>query len=468
MLSELIARFFRRRKRPPKPEPPRVAVRVDGQLPDELPHGKIACVLRRRALVDVCRQRPPKALADNETCWLVPAADVPVEVTLQLGETPVAADVAVRFESDTQLAELLDGRTELTAEDLASLVTSELAGLLDLLGQQNPQELVDLDEESRERLRAKLSLLLQNNGLRATAVENIRLVPVVEEEEPAEEPEPELVEAELVEEPEEPAAEEVQRELAGAVEKVQSDAQWNHLMGQLEEAGFQTDEVAAAELDELGEKLVDREVNADQVADRIREMAEAAARKAEIPRPDLRRWQGLALRLRTAGQPAPSEGVVPAEGSKAAQEVQLDATRRPWTWWMLRRRSVDNTLRGFLETTIRESRTALEQYRQGLREIRHAGQVRQLDQQLQLVEDLLATVPTLAPPNRQLRVDRGRVKELVRSVERAVTAAEMLQGSVRKLIESQPGETQWEAAIKETSLAADTLSEHLRARRAVR
>ena len=476
MLSELLARFFRRSKPVPEPEPDRVAERVEGRFPSgRLPDGKVVYVFRHGALVDVCRDEPPKAMEPDDACWLVPRDDFRTEVTLELGQQTIAGDVAVRFEPDTQLADLLRQRTELTTEDLASLVTSELAGLLDLLGQHSAADLLELDDDSRERLRAKLSLLLQNKGLRCTAVENLRPAPVAEE--PAEEPapaeaaaeQPAAVEATVVEElivPE--VVEEVERELAGVVGQVQSDAQWDLFLGDLEEAGLETDETAAAELDEMGEKLVDGELRADQVAARIRQMADAAAQRAGVPQPDLRRWRGLALRLRTMEEPARQDEAAPAQPAPTGPPVRLQAGKRPWTWWMLRRRSVDDRLRRFLGETTRQSRAALQQYRGGLSEIRHAARIRELDQRLQIVEDLLGTVPTLAPRQRKLRPDRARVKELVRSVERAVTAAEMTQAAGRKILQCEPGSEAWEEAAADTQSAVDTLAEHLRARRTVR
>jgi len=262
--------------------------------------------------------------------------------------------------------------------------------------------------------------------------------------------------------------EEVERELAQAVGQVQSDTDWDLFLGDLEEAGLDTDETAAAELDEMGERLVDGELQADQVAARIRQMADQAAQRAGVPQPDLRRWRGLALRLRTMEEPAAADEAAPPQPARTGPPVRLEAGKRPWTWWMLRRRSVDDRLRSFLEQTTSQSRSALQRYRQGLTGIRHASRIRELDQRFQIVEDLLGTVPTLAPRQRKLRPDRARVKELLRSVERAVTAAEMVQAAGRKILECTPGSDAWEAAAAETQSAVDALAEHLRARRAVR
>lgn len=132
------------------------------------------CFFRQGMLLEVCREGKPRPPAAGETCWLLPGDDVPVPISLDLGGQTVASSLTVRFEPESQLAGLLASQSELLREDLAALVTSELAGLLDLLGQHGSAELIDLDEESRERLRAKLSLLLQTRGVRCTGLERFR------------------------------------------------------------------------------------------------------------------------------------------------------------------------------------------------------------------------------------------------------------------------------------------------------
>lgn len=187
MLSGLIARFFRS-QRPAAVEPDRVAVRAEGDLPAALPAGKVACVFQGDVLVGVHRDAPPKALARGQTCWLLPRDDVPVEVALELGGKTVGARAMVRFEPDA-LAELLAVRTVLFADDLVALVASELGDLVDLLGHTTADALLAADDEGRELLRARLSLLLQARGFRCTALEKLRIVGAAGETKPAQRPE---------------------------------------------------------------------------------------------------------------------------------------------------------------------------------------------------------------------------------------------------------------------------------------
>jgi hypothetical protein len=446
----------------------------------------MVCVFRNGTLLDVCRDHFPATRSDKETCWLVPADDVPVSGTIELPGKAIRVEGAVRFDPDTALGDLLANRSAFTSEDLAALVTSELAGLLGLLGQQNPQELVDLDDQSRERLRAKLSLLLQRHGLRCTSLESFRPVSAAEQATPAAQArlQPEEQAATASATPTPPAApsasggasaeataasQRMERELAEAVGRVRTQTDWNAFVDELEDAGFEADEAAADDVARMGQKLVDGGLTAGQVAAGIKQMAEQAARRAEIPRADLRRWTGLALRLRVTDEsPEPAAQEQPGKTTLAAGlPARLPVTRRPSTWWMLRYRSVDKRLRDFLQETTRMTKAALSQHRAGLRDVHQAAKIRELDERLSLVGDLLATTPTLTPASRKLRPDRQRVKELVRSVEGAVTAAEMVQAQSRGALASQPGGAAWEEAATQTRLALDSLIEHLRARRAV-
>ena len=170
MLRSLLYRFFGRAKKPSVPEPERLAYQVNGMTPAEpLPPHTVACVLRRGELATTSRDNVPE-MQDGEVCWLLPAEDVALPVTLDVADQRVAADIAVRFEADLSIAALLRDREQLTRDDLAGLVTSELAGLLDMLGHDTAGALLELDDLSRERLRAKLSLLLQTKGLRCTGL----------------------------------------------------------------------------------------------------------------------------------------------------------------------------------------------------------------------------------------------------------------------------------------------------------
>jgi hypothetical protein len=469
MLSPWLALLFRRRAAAPLPaEPPHVAARVDpAALGQRVPEGKFGCVFRGELLVNACRERLPCALADGEACWLVPGGDVPLTIWVSLGERSVRGDVWVCFEPESLLGQLVAGRDALAVEDLAALVASEFSGLLGLVGRGNAEEVVALDAGDRERLRANLSLLLQTRGLRCTGLANLSIaapalasesettfVPEVQEPSAAEPAEPLPANLE----------QQVERELRQSVEHIHTDADWDAFMADLEHCGFRADEPQAVELNALGDDVVDGQVSANEAAQRIRALAEAAASQAAIPRPELGHWSGLALRLRLMDQGP--ESTEPSAPSPSA--VCLPPRRkRIWTWWMLRR-SADARLQQSLRQTLAETRQCLAGYRQRLTEVRHAARIRELDGRLGLGEDLLASVPALRPSVKRLRPDRAKVRELVTGMERALTAADMVQAQTRALLSAAPGSEDWGRAVDECATALEALCANIRSRHAVR
>jgi uncharacterized protein YgfB (UPF0149 family) len=465
MLRELFARFFRRRRPASEPEPVRLAYQVQGVLPPgPLPPGMAACVLCRGELVAVSHEDAPR-MQDGEVCWLLPADDLPMPVVLQRGESPLAIEVTVRFETDPTIATLLRDRTALTHEELAALLTSELAGLADMLGHADATALTELGNDSRERLRAKLSLILQAKGLRCTGLGTFQPAPAATVAEPdAEAAEPDLAAADL------------QPVLAEAIGAVGDDDQWDELVTQLEAGGMTLDEAAADELDAVGAAVVDRQMDAAQAAQRVSQLAAAARSQAGIASPDLRRWQGLALRLRLLDAAAETDDGGNVERNsfrfepepRSGERNEFRSTPRPWTWWMLRRSSVDTRLRQFLQDAVRQTRAALDEYRGRLTQIGTAARVKELSDRLRLVEDLLATVPTLAARPRQYRLDRDQVSQAVQSIERAVTAAELAQAAIHALSARSEDSADWQAALAEATTAVSALEVQLRGRRQVR
>ncbi|MGH7201447.1 MAG: hypothetical protein ACREJB_12630, partial [Planctomycetaceae bacterium] len=166
MFANLMNRLFGRRD-DDGPQPERIVERVTA-LSDGLPGGKMLCVFQRGRLVNYHETDAPAALGNGEVGWLVPRDDAAFDLETELGEQVVRTCATVRFEPESELLQLLNEREFLTRDDIAALLTSQLAGLLELEGHENAASLESLGDFERERLRAKLSLLLQTRGLRCT------------------------------------------------------------------------------------------------------------------------------------------------------------------------------------------------------------------------------------------------------------------------------------------------------------
>eukprot|EP00913_Durusdinium_trenchii_P023443 g22021.t1 len=384
----------------------------------------------------------------GEEWWLVPADDTPMEVTLPLDNGSVNATVTVRFDAESELLALIDGREFLNQEDVLSLITSQLAGVVDMLGYEQPDELIGLGVGDQERLRAKLSLLLQTRGLRCTDLGQFEIPPAeetaaVEEEEPL----PASFNADLTE----------------AVCAVESEADWEGLVTTLEDGAGSFDDEAIGELQEIGTTVVTKKADPQKVASALQAMTEKARKKAGVVDPDLRRWRGLDLRLANAENDDGDDELSAVPGGP-----NIRRKKRPWTWWMLRRRSVDDRLLSFLKNTVASLRREFDGYRSLHKFGKELVQLRRVDERFGMTLDLLETIPTTAPRQSSLRPDRRRLKELVKSVESAVTAVETAQAEIRRMNRETPGNDTWNEACTSLCASLDKLAANLRDRRAIR
>ena len=428
---------------------------VSGSLPENrVPQDQMLCIFQQDRLVNFYRDDDPPERQPGESWWLVPRNDVVLTISLEVAEKTYSSDVSVRFEAEANLLKLLNAQQGLTQNDLVALVTSQLAGLLEMLEYLSDGSMLEASSSDQERIRAKLSLVLQNQGLRCTGIGNWQ---VVEQAPPAEEP----TSPEPVEEQDDP---ESTNELVEAVQQVNEPAQWDGLMATLEAGGCQFDEEAANELDELGQQVLTHNMPAKNVANRLRQLVQQARERAQIPQPDLQRWRGLDMRL---------EANLPVENDAASSkpgDLPLTVTkkRRPWTWWILSHRGVDDRLLQFLHQNLTHLRGQFDTYSSDKSSQQGLVALRRVDQQLSMALDLLETVPTLSPKRSAVRIDRNRLKPLVRHVEAAVTAIETVQAEIKLLQKLTPGDEDWTESCQAICEALQHLNNHLRQRREVR
>ncbi len=460
-----------------------LAVQLAAGLPaNGLPPAKMLCVFAKGRLVNSYRDGTPPARQAGEEWWLVPADDTTFDVPLAAGEHVLMTRVSIRFEPESELLTLLSERESFTEEDVNSLVTSDIAGLLEMLGYEQAAPLTELSELDRERLRAKASLLLQSRGLRCTHLGPFEIAATVVEQPAVEEPaaapagqQPEATATAPAGEKTDPhthttAAEKKKSQvpsqlaLAELAGSARSPDDWEKMLAALEGAGCNFDEHEAGELYDLGSMVLSRSVQADKAAARMEQIARNAVKRAAAAPPESRRQRGLDIRLetscRTAAAPA---ATVPVPGGP-----NVPGRRRPWTWWMFSHRAVDERLQNWLHDTISTMKSTFDSYRSRTTTASALVPLRRIDERLQLTLDLMATMSTLTPHQSNLRLSRARVKELVRSVEGAVTAAETALAETRSLQKLTPASEPWAASCDSIAGALDHLMEQLRQRRKVR
>ncbi len=354
-------------------------------------------------LVNYYRDDPPAERRKDESWWLVPGNDLVLGIKIAVDNETCSVDVSVRFEAEADLLNLLESQECLSRDDLVSLVTSKLAGLVDMLDYPENGSLVATNTGNQERLRARLSLVLQNHGLRCTDISDWQLVETLDSTGE------EASKAETV----------PTDELVEAIQQVSQPGHWDRLVTTLEAGGCQFGQRETEQLDDLRQQVVDHTIATDQATSRLQELIHKARQQAGIPRPELQRWQGLEMRL-NASLPVDSEEAGKPAAESHDQSLSVTRKRRPGTWWLLSHRAVDDRLLGYLQETLSRLRGEFDSYRSSKSLQQGLVLLRRIDQRLAMALDLVETVPTLRPPQASQRIKRTRIKPLVKHLEAAV------------------------------------------------
>ena len=143
---------------------------------DEVPADYTLCAFNNARLVNTYRDRAPAKKAANEAWWLIPSDDFAVTLTVNVNQDIIKMGLMIRMEGATKLMRLLADRKLVTVEDLTPLLEKELNSLVDDPEMVETQRLIDLGKPQRERLRARYSLRLQEQGLCCTHIGRCELL----------------------------------------------------------------------------------------------------------------------------------------------------------------------------------------------------------------------------------------------------------------------------------------------------
>jgi hypothetical protein len=95
-------------------------------------------------------------------------------------------------------------------------------------------------------------------------------------------------------------------------------------------------------------------------------------------------------------------------------------------------------------------------------------QIRDWHQELELINELSNTLPSLNQKAATLRLNPKRAKEAAKSLEEAVLTAEKLARQAASLFQQTPGSDSWNLAMLECQRATSLLSQSIQDRRDVR
>ena len=135
---------------------------------------------------------------------------------------------------------------------------------------------------------------------------------------------------------------------------------------------------------------------------------------------------------------------------------------------MWSRQETDRRQLHYTRRAVRSCRVACDQALASLRDLPALRQVRDLNSQLVMIEELLDTMPPLEPQTASLKIDKQTMKMLLRSLEDAVLTTERLTQETGQLFAQTPSSEGWQQAMNACLRSASKLAQLVRDRRTVR
>ena len=418
-------------------------------LVDGIPEGFQLCRYKGRALIEKYVDAPPERIADDESLWLVPTGPVVVSTGVTAGDASTTAEVAVEFSPDDGLVSLLTDDQELSRGWLEGLVAGGLLGVVTSLGHQKAAAFIKGDATANDGCRDYLNRTFKDRGLRCTSVRATQ---------------PGLPTDSITAPQSTTQTETPPPELAAAIAEIRSQADWKQFVLGLRTNGLPVDDATSSQLDELRDGILAKSIEPNDAVNGLARMTVDAFERAGITQADLGRWQTISDRLESVN-PTNDEDVPPANPKV---NVSVAKSSRPSTWLAWDRVDVDRRQLRYTGQGVRRCRSACDQALQSLRDLPSMRQIRELNEQLKLIEELLSTTPTLEIRTSSLKLDSHMVKSLLKSLEQAVLATEQLTQHTDQLFAERPASEGWQQRYQSCMQNVSTLVQLVRDRRAIR
>ena len=422
--------------------------------PATLPAGHGVCLFDGERLAGLWKT--PEDTTDipaGHLAFLVDLSEVAIRLPFACGSVDAEVSATVRLEPELGLGRLA-AIAPVRRADVESLFSSIWSGLLRSAPELLPESMA-VGPEDGETLRARTSLLLQQHGLRCISLD-VRALQA-----------PSSAELLATSPPESLGACETE-ELERAVEAVKAPQDWDELVQEMEATRLaRTEQWLAA--GDLGRRYLEGQVSSREAAQRIRDLCAEQRERGGIARPDLQRWSGLAIRLRLmpdGGEAAGGRSETLA-GSSNATEAALASKpggKRPSIFFTLTQQGADRRLRQHVRQSVASSLETVQRLASSIERAAELVDVRGIAQRLQLVRDLLDTMPDLRAGPRQLRPNWRSGEQLLHALEEAATKADLLSASVSSLARATDAASR-SRAVAEAVRAADQLEEFVRERR---
>lgn len=247
------------------------------------------------------------------------------------------------------------------------------------------------------------------------------------------------------------------------LQKIETEKEYQQFVDGLQASGIPVDVSTAEQLRALQTEVLGGAASLRTLKS-LADVTAEALRRAGVEPVDLRRWQTIAERL--------TENHLATELSSttAKPHVLVDVVnaKRPSTFWVWNRHEVDRRLTAYINRVVQNCRAACDEFLSSGDDMSALRKIRELRERLDVIHELLATTPTLAPETRALRLDGKKAKELIANLEQGVTSAETLADGTKKLLTRSPAADEWLIDADACLRAAASLNHDIRMRRSVR
>lgn len=383
----------------------------------------------------------PASLNTSESLWLLPLGTQTIVSDITVGDVPILAEVALEFAPEAGLSALLGDSQSVTMSMLSEIAAGVLGGVgvavgAEAMATRSPSVIArcqnDLEAKLAERgLHCRSVRLLSEAEASASAAQAIGL----DDCDP-----PDEVIAELA--------------------KVKTASDWQELIDSVSAVGVPISATALTQLSLMQQQVLERTETPVAIANRLAEVASGALQEAGITQPDLRRWQEIQRCL--------GDDLLISEEQATPAGVAVVVSKRPSTWFTWNREELDRKLVAFIHKTLKHCMHSCEQSLRSVRDIPSLRQIRDWNRELELINGLVGTLPSLNQKSATLRLNPKRVKEASKSLEEAVLTAEQLGRKAAALFQQVPSSEAWNAAMLECQRMASLLSQSIQDRRDVR
>lgn len=416
-------------------------------LAEGIPEGYRLCCRDDESFWELPIDEIPESIEADQSLWLIP--DGEILLTASSDESGEDYDVAVSLDPEKGLGDLIDEYgDEIDAAVLGTLIASSLFTAMKVIGKKSSSQ----DPENIEECLTAANSELSAQGIQC---KSIRPKGTSVEVDPSDASDGEgnvsgdaSGSADL-------------ESLVSVISEVNSPADWeSKIVDSLTQMQIPLDLTARQELERLQNEVLKKQRSPTQSVTRLAQLTADSFERAGISTNELSRWRQSALRLEDDFSDLEEQEQLNSISSSAVVNE-----KRPGTFWVWSRPEVDRRLLRYLKRVTSHCRLGCEQGLQRNQSLPLLRQLKQLEEHLILLDELLKTTPSLTAVIPSRRINGQVTKSLVRQLESAVRFGESLNKKMDLLLSQPEYNSDWQKVNSECLREIDKLTQHVRDRR---